>query len=215
MGAGSLLREHVRCVRLDVSADLAPDCMDDLRGALASELDARALQRVEHAHGVLLARQNCSLLPDAPATILQLSGYVRVHGTADVLLFSPVIGLRMMGEVVSVDFSHISLLIVGHFQCTIPTERAKRMRVRSDNANGGSSALELLSDDGEHSLAVGDECVFTVDEVVDIDHDDFSSIRLVGSISGSRCGAVRTLRRDGLLKQAKRRRRRGKQQQQL
>ena len=171
---------------------LHPSAVADRNTALQGArdlLDGMLMRHHDRLGGVLVSYDKPKLVNHADLRIVHMAGYVDVCVRAKVKVFTPKIGLKLVGRVNKIGVDHVGLLVHDVFNASLAATDLPRDFVH----NPAEDVWESAEDGGAHRVGVGTECVFSVKKISE--YDDV--LHLIGSMAEEGTGALEFLGGDG------------------
>jgi DNA-directed RNA polymerase I subunit RPA43 len=167
--------------KLSLHPSAVADRNTSLRGA-RDLLDGMLMRHHDRLGGVLVSYDKPKLVNHADLRIVHMAGYVDVCVRAKVKVFTPKIGLKLVGRVNKIGVDHVGLLVHDVFNASLAATDLPRDFVH----NPAEDVWESAEDGGAHRVGVGTECVFGVKKISE--YDDV--LHLIGSMAEEGTGAV-------------------------
>ena len=174
--------------KLSLHPSAVADRNTSLRGA-RDLLDGMLMRHHDRLGGVLVSYDKPKLVNHADLRIVHMAGYVDVCVRAKVKVFTPKIGLKLVGRVNKIGVDHVGLLVHDVFNASLAATDLPRDFVH----NPAEDVWESAEDGGAHRVGVGTECVFSVKKISE--YDDV--LHLIGSMAEEGTGALEFLGGDG------------------
>ena len=167
--------------KLSLHPSAVADRNTSLQGA-RDLLDGMLMRHHDRLGGVLVSYDKPKLVNHADLRIVHMAGYVDVCVRAKVKVFTPKIGLKLVGRVNKIGVDHVGLLVHDVFNASLAATDLPRDFVH----NPAEDVWESAEDGGAHRVGVGTECVFSVKKISE--YDDV--LHLIGSMAEEGTGAV-------------------------
>ena len=167
--------------KLSLHPSAVADRGTSLQGA-RDLLDGMLMRHHDRLGGVLVSYEKPRLVHHADLRIVHMAGYVDVCVRAKVKVFTPKIGLKLVGRVNKIGVDHVGLLVHDVFNASLAAKDLPRDFVH----NPAEDVWESAEDGGAHRVGVGTECVFGVKKISE--YDDV--LHLIGSMAEEGTGAV-------------------------
>ncbi|KAL6077418.1 Neurofilament medium polypeptide [Balamuthia mandrillaris] len=164
---------------LHLRLHLPPRFLADVKKGVDLELNEHLMRYVEDLNGVVLAYWNVGMVEDH-ATILYERPHLHFTVKAETLLFSPEIGMTLVGTVNKVGSDHFGLLVLGIFNASISASHIPASYVRDSEEE-----VWRNKDDPQSTIAVGQRVRFRVHRL-NIAGNNMMAI--VGSLMGENLG---------------------------
>eukprot|EP00898_Chlorokybus_atmophyticus_P004541 jgi/Chlat1/5088/Chrsp33S05112 len=177
-GPNSWLREVIASLRVDMHPSHAGP---RFAAGLRSHLNKLLMRYNSGLGGVVLAYFDEKLASKDIPLLPGINPYFRVQLTARVLLFTPVVGSRLAGKVMTVPADFIGLLVLGVFSSTIPADSIRP----SLRFHSGAGCWQDQQD-SFHQFTEASDVVFVASQV-NVD-DDF--VHIMGSLTESQIGNI-------------------------
>ena len=174
--------------KLSLHPSAVADRNTSLQGA-RDLLDGMLMRHHDRLGGVLVSYDKPKLVNHADLRIVHMAGYVDVCVRAKVKVFTPKIGLKLVGRVNKIGVDHVGLLVHDVFNASLAASDLPRDFVH----NPAEDVWESAEDGGAHRVGVGTECVFSVKKISE--YDDV--LHLIGSMAEEGTGALEFLGGDG------------------
>ena len=174
--------------KLSLHPSAVADRSTSLQGA-RDLLDGMLMRHHDRLGGVLVSYDKPKLVNHADLRIVHIAGYVDVCLRAKVKVFTPKIGLKLIGRVNKIGVDHVGLLVHDVFNASLAATDLPRDFVH----NPAEDVWESAEDGGAHRVGVGTECVFSVKKISE--YDDV--LHLIGSMAEEGTGALEFLGGDG------------------
>jgi DNA-directed RNA polymerase I subunit RPA43 len=174
--------------KLSLHPSAVADRSTSLQGA-RDLLDGMLMRHHDRLGGVLVSYDKPKLVNHADLRIVHMAGYVDVCVRAKVKVFTPKIGLKLVGRVNKIGVDHVGLLVHDVFNASLAATDLPRDFVH----NPAEDVWESAEDGGAHRVGVGTECVFSVKKISE--YDDV--LHLIGSMAEEGTGALEFLGGDG------------------
>jgi DNA-directed RNA polymerase I subunit RPA43 len=174
--------------KLSLHPSAVADRNTSLQGA-RDLLDGMLMRHHDRLGGVLVSYDKPKLVNHADLRIVHMAGYVDVCVRAKVKVFTPKIGLKLVGRVNKIGVDHVGLLVHDVFNASLAATDLPRDFVH----NPAEDVWESAEDGGAHRVGVGTECVFSVKKISE--YDDV--LHLIGSMAEEGTGALEFLGGDG------------------
>ena len=167
--------------KLSLHPSAVADRNTSLQGA-RDLLDGMLMRHHDRLGGVLVSYDKPKLVNHADLRIVHMAGYVDVCVRAKVKVFTPKIGLKLVGRVNKIGVDHVGLLVHDVFNASLAATDLPRDFVH----NPAEDVWESAEDGGAHRVGVGTECVFGVKKISE--YDDV--LHLIGSMAEEGTGAL-------------------------
>lgn len=173
------MESALHCLNTKFTVDLHPSKLSSVETGVREHLHALLLRYNEHLDGVPLSISNEKILTQQ-AHIHPYFPLVRVDVSADVVLFKPQLGTRLVGTVNKIGADYIGLLVLGFINAAIGAER-----IRQDLQCRYADSCWVSARNPKHVISVGTQVHFTLAGVQR--PGDFVS--LIGELRTSDTGA--------------------------
>ncbi|KAL0215839.1 hypothetical protein P9112_008023 [Eukaryota sp. TZLM1-RC] len=158
--------------------NIPPHELNDVPSAIIQSFNSSIMKYNHKYDGVVLSNTNISF-PDDSGAIIDDSPFCRFEATADLVIFSPSIGSKLSGSVVHVSEDHISMLVFGVFNASIPRDTLDTQYKFHETDCCWYRIGHEGSEDPKHYIAMDSVLEFAVKKVY---KGNYSTIAIIGDL---------------------------------